>query len=153
MERSILSLKTTAMHTAKIFLDHWFAFNGNTTYIPTGNSFQFHTKLCSRMCVLLRIKHFTKTTKHLETNVKAERLNKTTLLFLRHYVAKHGNTGIHFKYHLLMQAARKYLYQKFELGSAMFLVAPRQDRYSCNPTLQCSQSPMERHSCKFPLHD
>lgn len=85
----IPSSKTTSAHTASIFLLYWIVLYGIPSFIFTDNDKKLVSKFFATLCRLLGVKHLTTAAYHPQTNEQPEVFNRTIVIRLWHFFAKH----------------------------------------------------------------
>ena len=88
--RTVPLKKVTASEVAKAFIHHWVFPDGAPVWLLSDNGKQVIAKLIRETCRMLGVKNLYTTTYHPQTNGQVERLNRTILASLRHYVAEHA---------------------------------------------------------------
>lgn len=81
--------KSSSTNLANIFLDQRIILIGIHNYLLTNSRPQLVSKLFTLLCGYLGTKHLTTKTYQPQTSEQAERFDQTTVIRLRHSVAKH----------------------------------------------------------------
>lgn len=87
--RAVPVSKASSTHMVNIYLDHWITPSGIHNYLLINNGPSFERKFFTLVYGSLRVKHFTTTAYHTQTNGQARRFNRTVVPCLRQYDAGH----------------------------------------------------------------
>lgn len=85
---TISTLRTTATHTAGLFMDHWLLPYAIPMYLLIDSEIQFLSDFVTKKCTPLGFKYLTDTTYHPQSSSEATRFNKTIPSSFRYQIAE-----------------------------------------------------------------